>query len=119
MERAAPEQVEQAGRRRALRGKDRQLVGALGLCRYLIIRQVTELGVFAQTEKATGYRLRRLAGGKTRSKVRAFEALGVAPLTFRSFAHVDPGDPRGAPHSEAVNGTVTQDALLNARAVNA
>ena len=58
-ERASPEQVEQAGRRRRLRRKDRQLVGALGLCRYLTIRQVIELGVGAKTGKATGYRVSR------------------------------------------------------------
>jgi hypothetical protein len=71
MERASPEQVEEAGRRRRLRRKDRQLVGALGLCRYLTIRQVIEVGVGAKTENATGYRVRGLAGEETRSKVRA------------------------------------------------
>src|SRR3974377_2483528 len=85
MERAAPEQVEQAGRRRALRGKDRQLVGALGLCRYLTIGQVIELGVGARTEKATGYRLRGLAGEETRSKVRASRPALLRCFPFRSF----------------------------------
>jgi len=61
-----PEEVEQAAR---LRRKDRQLVGAPGLCRYLTIRQVVELGVGARTEKATGYRLRGLAGERARSKM--------------------------------------------------
>jgi len=51
MERASPEQVEQTGRRRRLGRKDRQLVGALGLCRYLTIRQVIELGLGAKTGK--------------------------------------------------------------------
>ena len=49
-----PEPVEQAGRRRALRGRDRLLVGALGLCRYLTIRQFIELGVGAKIEKRPG-----------------------------------------------------------------
>ena len=85
MERASPEQVEQVGRRRPLRRKDRQLVGALGLCRYLTIGQVMELGVGAKTGKATGYRLRGLAGEETRSKVRASRPALLRCFPFRSF----------------------------------
>ena len=85
MERASPEELEQAGRRGRLRRKDRQLVSALGLCRYLTIGQVIELGVGAKTGKATGYRLRGLAGEETRSKVRASRPVLLRRFLFRSF----------------------------------
>lgn len=83
MERASPAELEQTGRRGRLRRKDRQLVGAPGLCRYMSIRQVIELGVGAKTGKATGYRLRGLAGEEIRSKVRA-----ASPALLRAFPSV-------------------------------
>jgi hypothetical protein len=83
-----PEPVEQAGRRWALRGRDRQLVGALGPCRYLTIRQVIEPGVGAKTEKASGYKVRGLAGEETRSEVRVSRRGLLRCLPFRSFAGV-------------------------------
>ena len=85
MERASFEELEQTGRRGRLRRKDRRLVGALGLCRYLTIQQVIELGVGARTEKATGFRLRGLAGEETRSKVRATRPALLRRFPFRSF----------------------------------
>ncbi len=83
MERAFHEELEQTNRRGRLRRRDRQLVGALGLCRYLIIQQVIELGVGARMEKATGYRLRGLAGEETRSKVRASRPALLRGFPFR------------------------------------
>jgi len=80
-----PEELEQTGRRRRLRRKDRRLVGAHGLCRYLTIGQVIELGVGARTGKATGHRLRGLAGDETRSKVRASRSALSRGFPFRSF----------------------------------
>ena len=55
MERASPEELEQTGRHRPLKRKDRQLAGALGLCRYLTIQQVISV---RHDGEGAGYGLR-------------------------------------------------------------
>ena len=60
-------------------------MAALGVSRYLTVQQVMALGLGARTEKATGYRLRGLAGEGTRSKVRAFHPPLLRDFRFRSF----------------------------------
>jgi len=94
MEPFIPEPVEQAGRL-CSEGKGPTARGALGLCRYLTIRQVIELGVGAKTEKATGYRLRGSAceGDKVRGasvEARALERLSLPFLRGRAAAPVGP-----------------------------
>lgn len=85
MEPQSPEQLDQRSRCRALRRKDRLLLGVLGLARYLSAQQVIDLGLGARTQKATGYRLRGLAGEATRSKVRASRPAFLRRFSFRSF----------------------------------
>jgi hypothetical protein len=57
----------------------------LGLCRYLTIQQVMELGLGAKMEITTGHRLRGLAGEATRSKIRASSPPLLRRFPFRSF----------------------------------
>ena len=82
---APPEQPDPLTRCRPLRQRDRLLLGVLGLCRYLTIPQVIELGLGAKTEITTGHRLRGLAGEATRSKIRASSPSLLRRFPFRSF----------------------------------
>ena len=68
-----------------LQRRDRELVALLGVCRYLTVRQLVELGLGAKTVKAAEYRLRSLAGEATQSKVRPFKPALTRALPFRAF----------------------------------
>jgi hypothetical protein len=73
------------GEARRLRQRDRELVGLIGVCRYLTAKQLVELQHGPKTKKAAEYTLRSLSGEATHSKVRAIEPALTRALPFRAF----------------------------------
>jgi hypothetical protein len=64
-----------------LQQRDRELLALLGVCRYLTLHQVVALGPEGGSEKATGQRLRRLAGEN-----RGFNPPLLRAVPYRAFS---------------------------------